>query len=839
MMAKGVYLLVFTGVLGLAGCAENAPLVASNGAKEAASVTAEKARTAIITRMEAMEIGSGARVALFSQTPMVYELVKLSAPPRIILTFPTLLLSPEVQPQVVNLSTISAIYPSNEGDKGGSHIEIILKEDLSYDIQERPDGLDLLVLAKSNQKESGAVDSNQIRIQDLKVSQGASGTRLNLIGTGKMAVPKVFRLEQPPRLVVEMGGLSQAVPAKQYAINSPEVSTAVLGGSAEKVRLVIDLTDAKVGYQLDLSDGLPAIFLARNAQTLKPSKDALQRDLSLEDLAFTRDREDSVLHIQLNRPGAVLQTKQDGDTILLDLEGVHVPDKWVQRLDVKAFGGVVSFIDAYNEQNNAHLVVTLTDLNAKHEIIQKDTEILLRVIPPMAQTTSAPQEKNRYTGKKISMDFKDIDVQNAFKLLAQVSNQNILLSDTVKGTLTMRLVEVPWDQAMDLMLEAKGLGKLLEGNVLRIAPLSDIQQNADARLQAQESNQKLEPLVTKMIPVSFASATDIQKLLMEGSQGGSGGGGNNANKTSDVNSLRLLSSRGSVTVDARTNTLIVKDTAANLVKIREMVAELDKSIPQVLIEARIVIMDRNASQSFGINWGANFKGAANDIIGVSDNSEHAYQVQQDVTETYERRPSMSGGVARNVSLIPSGTSSQLGIHVGSISPLLDLDIELGAMENTGKSRTISSPRVLATNNRAASINQGLDFPYDKATTTNGVTVVTTEFMKADLGIKVTPHVTSNGYVTLDVQASNNTLVFYPGVTTPGRNTREVDTQVLVKDGESIVLGGIYQDTSSEDSGKIPKMHNIPFFGWLFKNISNKDNQSELLIFLTPRIINPE
>ncbi|MBF0370714.1 MAG: type IV pilus secretin PilQ [Magnetococcales bacterium] len=851
-MSKGLSLAILLAcTVGLSGCAEwpnplasssdQAPAASAaetNAASEATTTeaSAKKAASAAadtemdvprISRIEAVESGQGSRISIFGATPDKYQVYQLDNPPRLLLTLPGMEMDPTVQPLTVDLPTVGDLFPSNTGDEG-ARLEITLKGDTQYEVQERVGGLDIYILSLTQEETSGAT-----QIQDVRISESETGTRIQLLGSGTIVNPKAIRLNNPPRLVVDMTGLSEPVEPRHFQVLSDEVRTVRLGGSAGKARLLVELTDAQVIFELEEESGLPVILLAHQSADRTATQAALKTPIEeestlaagVEAVDFTLDGENALVRVRLSKTDVVVDSHQDGTNLIIDLEGMAIPQELIRRLDVSDFGSPVNTVDTYPQGDNARLVAALQDPSSRHEILQKGQEIQLKVMPASpsgASSTIGGTDGTTYTGKRISMDFKDIDVQNAFKLLAQISNLNIILSDTVTGTLTMRLVEVPWDQALDLMLEAKGLGRVQQGNVLRIAPLSEIQQNAQDRLQVQESNQQLDPLVTEMIPVSFASAPDIRTLLMEGDQ---------------TQGTRILSTRGTVSIDARTNTLIVKDSVTNLAKIREMVSKLDKPIPQVLIEARIVEMDRSSSMALGINWGFNYKNTLNNNFAISDSAANAYTTHQDATNTYERRASMSGNTAQNVSLMPSTTVGQIGLHMGSISPLLDLDIELGALETQGYAKTISSPRVLTTNNQLASINQGINQPYPTESESGGVTYA---YIQADLSLEVTPQVTPNGYITLAVAATNNSLGSSSSVGAPPPiNTKEVNTNVLVKNGETIVLGGIFQDIATDGNSAVPELHKIPFLGWLFKNKSISSSQTELLIFITPRIINPE
>ena len=809
-------MVTLVGALALAGCVVGMPHTLppptslaqgtqAGGGGEGSPVSATR-----ISGMEAVESAQGARITLRAKGRLEYQVYQLSNPPRLLLSFPAASLGPGVQPQTVDLSTITGLFPKG-GEDGSSKLEVTLRGMSEYEIDEQDDGLSITI-----KKKDRLITRSGPQIQDLRVSLDQSGTHIHLMGTGPLTTPQTFRLYAPPRLVVDFFGLSTPVKNRHIQVDSPEVKTLQLANGPKKARLMVDLASPQVAFRIDEENKLPVIHL-----TNQTAIQGVQGATQVQAVDFDRDGADGVIRIGVSQTGVVLDSRRDGEVLELILKGATIPENLVRRMDVSAFGGPVTLIDAYPLGNNVQVIVNANQATDRHEILQIERNIWVRFTPSDKKRGGSEQAEMIYTGEKISMDFKDIDIQNALRLIAEITEFNMILSDSVKGTITMRLVEVPWDQALDLMLEAKGLGKVLQGNVLRIAPLAEIQSMAQARLQARQSKQELEPYVTELIPVSFAKAGTIRTLLMEGDA---------------AQGTRLLSKGGTVSIDQRTNTLIVKDMASAMGKIREMVAQLDKPIPQVLIEARIVEVDRSSTMSLGINWGFNYKPVHGSTVGVSDSIGKAYETHQDITTGIQRRPYMSGGNAPpgplNVNLL-GNTPANIGAHLGSIGPLLDLDIELGALENDGKAKTISSPRVLTTDNQAAKINQGVSQPYPTESSTGGVTY---SYIEATLSLSVTPHVTPNGYITLEVQATNNSLGTAPQGSPPPINTKEIKTQALVKNGQTIVLGGIFQNTQIDDKTGIPALSDIPYLGWMFKNKSVRDAQSELLIFITPRII---
>ena len=397
-----------------------------------------------------------------------------------------------------------------------------------------------------------------------------------------------------------------------------------------------------------------------------------------------------------------------------------------------------------------------------------------------------------YTGKRISLDFQDADIVPIFRLIADVSGYNIVVDPQVKGKITMKLVNVPWDQALDLILKSNKLDKVVEGNIIRVAPVSVLAKEQEERARQQAAARKAEPLVTKVFPISYANVKNVQK---------------------SIDTAKILSERGSISVDERISSIIVKDVESNMPKVEELVKTLDKPTPQVLIEARIVEVNTAAKSEFGIKWGLSM-------------------------HTYDKTISL-GGLTPFMVDFPSGAGpgSGSGINFGFINPAgtLKLDLEIGALENSGKLKIVSNPRIITVDNEEAFISQGKSIPVRKLTSEG---TVSTEFKDVKLELKVKPHITPDNSVILSVEAKKEeidpTVPSVEGV--PGTDKKEAKTNVIVKDGETLVIGGIYKTFDNDSSTGVPGAMDVPVLGWLFKKKQKEFNTNELLIFITPRII---
>ena len=430
-----------------------------------------------------------------------------------------------------------------------------------------------------------------------------------------------------------------------------------------------------------------------------------------------------------------------------------------------------------------------------------------------AETGTDLPKRTRYTGRRISLEFKDIDMQNLLRLFADISHKNMVVSDDVKGKVTIALRNVPWDQAFDLILKTHGLGKEETGNIVRVAPAAELEKERKDALEAQKARALLEPLRVRLIPVNYALAGDV------------------SDKIKDV-----LSDRGVVTVDTRTNVLIIKDIAENLAKAEGMVRNLDTQTPQVLIESRIVEAATQFTREIGIQWGGNagFSPVTANSTGLLFPSTAT--VSGAAGGTPNAGTSANPNFAVNLpSAIGPGSGGGFGFIFGSAGGAFNLNLRLSALENNGLVKTVSAPKVATLDNQEASISQGVSIPFAQVSAAG----VQTAFIEARLELKVTPHVTSDGSILMKISATNNQP--NAGITgangQPSISRKEAKTQMLVRDGDTSVIGGIYTRATGVQVNTVPLFGNIPILGWLFKHQADTDGRTELLVFITPRILN--
>lgn len=420
---------------------------------------------------------------------------------------------------------------------------------------------------------------------------------------------------------------------------------------------------------------------------------------------------------------------------------------------------------------------------------------------------------SRYSGRRISIDVREADLHNVFRMISSVSKLNIVAGDNVQGKVTVRLQNVPWDQALAVVLQSKGLGAVRFGNIVRIAPLNILKEEQEQRLQAQKAASDLEPLQTMILPLNFAIANDI-KLQVEGA----------------------LSPRGKLSMDTRTNALIVEDVASAVSKARELAMSLDTQTPQVLIEARIVEVSSTWLREFGIQWGGSFDASANTANPTGLYFPNSVQGSGGTTVEGEAMNFERGTPNYVIDLPTSAAGASLALSLGSISDLVNIDARLSAIESMGKGKVISSPKVVTVDNKESTISQGTRIPYSTVSAA-GTSV---QFIEALLRLTVTPHITGDGRVFLKVRVTNNRPDFSQNVAgQPAIEVKEAATEVMVKDGDTTVLGGVYTLNEFESEKGLPGLSKIPILGWLFKNSTERSERKELLVFITPHVISQE
>ncbi|MHB1203193.1 MAG: type IV pilus secretin PilQ [Acidithiobacillus sp.] len=586
---------------------------------------------------------------------------------------------------------------------------------------------------------------------------------------------------------------------------------------------------------------------------------------SIADLGFKRGKEGGgILDLTIDGSQPQMNVTRENGALVVDLKDTQLPASYAHRFDVNQFGTPVQYIDSYPRGGDTRLVFAING-PFEYSAYQLGKHLLVHVHAKAASKNASEVA----AGARLSMDFQNISVRDALQVIADFTHQNIVVSNNVAGTLSIRLKNVPWEQAFKVILDSQGLAVKHIGNILWVAPANQISTQEEAELKAAASKRKLEPLVTELIPIKYARAAEIAQLLQGFAQQNGGAvpgegaiNGNAANAAqnaalaaalgipSSTLGNSLLGSRGSVAVVTRTNSLLVRDTPQDIDNIKMLIAKIDRPVPQVLIEARIVQITTNAAQSLGVQWGGTYtSNTGNGVINLSGTGASQrtstqggyFPINGNSTTTTGATGFSVPALVNLPAYAPAGSAltglnpASLGIALGTAMGSRVIDLQLQALQAANKAKIISSPKVLTADNEKAVIQQGQEIPYQMATSSGATSV---SFKKAVLSLDVTPHIAPNGKITMDVNATNDQPNY--AQTTPSGvpiNTQQVKTRLLVANGQTVVIGGIYTDTRSNYDTGIPLLKDIPGLGWLFKSRTHNVSQTELLIFLTPKVIN--
>lgn len=543
------------------------------------------------------------------------------------------------------------------------------------------------------------------------------------------------------------------------------------------------------------------------SEVLVPST-ANSTQATLENINFRRnDDGHGVLELTFNTTAPMSNIIQTGtDTTLTFAEHSLNPEQ-LAILDVSQFATSIKNIESFIADNTVSLMVRASQPLEIKQV--QDTERLMLTFTPAEPKSALSQQVAGYDGKPISLDFQDVPVRQILQIIAQVNNFNLVTTDSVVGNVTINLKDVPWDQALDMILKIRGLDKRIEGNILLIAPQDELTAQETAVLQSQQQVQQLAPLISKNIKVNYAKAEDMANIL-KSAQGG------------------ILSARGSVAVDSRTNTLLLRDTQSSIDEAQSLLYELDIPVKQVLIESRMVTVRDNVDEQLGVRWG--FSGSNSNGNTFSGSAAGASNIANGGLINAELSDRL------NVSLPVTNAAGRVGVQIASLIDGAILDLELSALESENKGEIIASPRITVANQQEAYIEQGTEIPYVQATSSGATSV---EFKKAVLSLKVTPHITPDNRIILDLIVTQDTRGETVSTSTGPAvaiDTQEIKTQVLVENGETIVLGGIFQQISTDDVTKVPLLGDLPLMGGLFRSKVSIEQKRELLIFVTPKII---
>jgi type IV pilus assembly protein PilQ len=555
--------------------------------------------------------------------------------------------------------------------------------------------------------------------------------------------------------------------------------------------------------------GVSFVSVKSIAQEMQPVLVSTEQQASLfrstlQDIKFTRTSTGGArIELAFNNSDYQLQLAQRGDKLVLNLPEVELGAEQLYKLKVTDFGTQVSMIETYQQTDASKVEFNLAGMvDFSHK---RQGETLVIEVEKAAEKAVAQQ--SAYGGEPISLDFQDVPVRQVLQIIAQVNGFNLVTTDTVSGNVTISLNGVPWDQALDMILKIKGLDKRLEGNILLIAPAEELTARETQELQSKQQVADLAPLNSVNIQINYAKASEMASILKS-------------------ENSSILSTRGSVTIDERTNTLLLRDTQASIDEARTLINALDVPIKQVLIESRMVTVRDNVDEQLGVRWGFSDQ---QDSDGISGSLEGAETIAGGTI------PSLSDRL--NVNLPVANPAGRIGLQVARLIDGTIIDLELSALESENKGEIIASPRITVANQREAYIEQGTEIPYVQATSSGATSV---EFKKAVLSLKVTPHITPDNRIILDLVVTQDTRGETVSTSTGPAvaiDTQEISTQVLVENGETIVLGGIFQQTSADDVAKVPLLGDLPILGHLFKNTQRINEKRELLIFVTPKILN--
>lgn len=641
------------------------------------------------------------------------------------------------------------------------------------------------------------------------------------------AVPTSFAIQSPARIALDFSGVTNGVGRSLVDINQGNLRSANVVQAGDRTRVVINLKQS-AGYQAKVEGNTLLVVLDRSeavtAVTQPPQAFAESRNLdvvSLRDIDFRRGVGNTGrVIVELGNSQVGVDIRQQGQGLVVDFLKTSLPEGLRRRLDVTDFGTPVQSVVTTQVGDRVRMVVTPSG-NWEHSAYQSDNQFVLEIREQKIDSNKLSKGPG-YSGEKLSLNFQNIEVRSLLQVIADFTNFNVVTSDSVSGSVTLRLKDVPWDQALEIILQAKGLGMRKSGNVLWIAPKDEIAAREKQELEAKASIESLETLRTQGFQMNYAKAADIAAQLVSG-----GAAGQSA--TSGTTGARILSGRGSVIAEARTNQLFVTDVPSRLEAVQELINKLDIPIRQVMIEARIVEADDTFSKSIGVRLG----GGINGFKVGSNNGNDVYGNFGSTYSAVSTGPTMTSLPFVNLPANPSGAqAASYALSLFSPNKSRFLSLELSALESDGKGRIVSSPRVVTADQVKALIEQGTEFPYQTATS-SGATAIA--FRKANLKLEVTPQITPEGNIILDLDINKDSR----GETTVDGiaiNTKHVKTQVLVENGGTVVIGGIFEQTERNEVDKVPLLGDLPGLGNLFKTRNRINDKSELLIFITPRVL---
>ena len=649
----------------------------------------------------------------------------------------------------------------------------------------------------------------------LDVSTSENGAvRITMTLSAPAPEPVVFSVDKPARVSLDLADTKLALTERFKRIGSGRVRSVAAAEASGRTRIVVELSElAPYTVRTEGNSVLLEVQGGTSGVTTTTGGAAPVSVASkIMSVDFRRgEKGEGRVIVKLADPRTIVDVREEGNRVQAQFRNTEVDLELQKRLDVLDFATPVKFIDILREGRNTSIYLTpVAGMEFEQVAYQAQDTFTIELQPVPEDTEEAKKRKEQvFVGERISLSFQNIDVRALLQIIGDVSGNNVVISDGVRGELAMRLINVPWDQALDIILRTKGLGMQQQGNVMLIAPLDEIASRAKAEGEATKQKDEGAPLRSEIIQINYAKANDMASLLKAGSKS-------------------LLSARGQVSVDERTNTLLVLETRERLAEIRSLIARLDIPVRQVLIESRIVIANNDFSKQLGTRFG---------VRGFSDlgreNDAATSGSVGDAEDLVFNGPAALGGGDLNVNL-PVASAGRIGFAILGSNYMVDL--ELSALQAEGRGEVLSTPRVVTANSKQASIEQGVEIPYQEASSSGATT---TSFKKAVLSLQVTPQITPDDRIIMDLNVKNDSRgadVNSGFGQIPSIDTREVTTQVLVQNGETVVLGGVYQQTQNFSVTKVPLLGDLPLLGVLFRQTNAVNNKRELLIFVTPKIL---
>jgi type IV pilus assembly protein PilQ len=648
--------------------------------------------------------------------------------------------------------------------------------------------------------------------------------------------PRSFTIDEPARIALDFADTNNKLKQRAIRVGIGAMQSILTASSKGRTRVVLNLsrttdyTTSVSGNQMILtlaggSDSAAALAEASGASTAPTpvamttanAENALVKGITNIDFKRGSNGEGRVI-IDLTSTAIATDVWRESDSVNIEFIGSQLPEQLQRRLDVSDFATPISFIDTIQDGSTIKMTITANG-DFQHLAYQTDKVYTVEVAPiSKEEEEKRKKDKFGFTGERLSLNFQDIEVRSVLQLLADFTGLNLVVSDSVEGNLTLRLKNVPWDQAMDIILKTKGLAQRKAGNVILVAPTDEIAAREKLELEARKQVEELEQLRTEFIKVNYAKAEDIANLLK-------------------LKDNAILSPRGSVSVDVRTNTLLVKDTNASLSNVRQLLVELDIPVRQVLIESRVVVASDDFSKELGVRFGV-----SNDSYGLSQTGDGATTSGTigGVTSLINNDTLITNNDALNVNMPLTNPAGSIALALAKLPLGTLLELELSAAQTEGRGEVVSSPRVITADSHTARIEQGVEIPY--LTLEDGT--ATLKFRKAVLSLETTPQITPDDRIIMDLEVHKDSRgedVSFGGSGTssfsaPTIDTREVQSQLLVDNGQTVVLGGIYETTQSTQVTRVPFFSDLPLIGNLFKSTIARDDRSELLIFATPKIL---